>query len=68
MARTVIDIDEELLRRAAKLFQTRTKRDTVRAALRDAVAPRARMAELDRLARGELPDLADPDVTVQAWR
>ena len=68
MARTVIDIDEDLLGRAAELFQTRTKRDTVNAALRDAVARRARMAELDRLARGELPDLADPDVMAQAWR
>lgn len=68
MARTVIDIDDDLLVRAAELLQTRTKRDTVNAALREVVARRARMAELDRLAGGELPDLADPAVMAQAWR
>lgn len=68
MSRTVIDIDDDLLGRAAELLNTRTKRDTVNAALRVVVARQARMAELDRLARGELPDLADPDVTAQAWR
>lgn len=68
MSRTVIDIDDDLLGRAAELLRTRTKRDTVNAALRVVVARQARMAELDRLARGELPDLADPDVTAQAWR
>lgn len=68
MARTVIDIDDDLLERAAALLQTRTKRDTVNAALREVVARRARMAELDRLARGELPDLGDPVVMAQAWR
>lgn len=68
MARTVIDIDDDLLDRAAELLQTRTKRDTVNGALREVVARRARLAELDRLARGELPDLADPDVMAQAWR
>lgn len=68
MTRTVVDIDDDLLGRAAELLQTRTKRDTVNAALREVVARRARLAELDRLARGELPDLADPDVMAQAWR
>ncbi|MDN5747761.1 MAG: type II toxin-antitoxin system VapB family antitoxin [Pseudonocardia sp.] len=68
MSRTVIDIDDDLLGRAAELLHTRTKRDTVNAALRVVVARQARMAELDRLARGELPDLADPDLMAQAWR
>lgn len=68
MARTVIDLDDDLLRRASELLGTRTKRETVNAALREVVARRARMAELDRLARGELPDLGDPDVMAQAWR
>lgn len=68
MTRTVIDIDDDLLGRAAALLQTRTKRDTVNAALREVVARQARLAELDRLARGELPDLADRDVMAQAWR
>lgn len=68
MARTIIDIDEDLLARASELLRTRTKRDTVNEALRDVVSRRARMAELERLAAGELPDLGDPDVMAQAWR
>lgn len=68
MARTVIDIDEDLLRRAAELLGASTKRDTVNGALRELVSRRARLAELDRLAKGELPDLGDPAVMAQAWR
>lgn len=68
MARTVIDIDEDLLRRAAELLGVSTKRDTVNGALRELVSRRARLAELERLASGELPDLGDPDVMAQAWR
>lgn len=68
MARTMIDVDDELLQRAAELLHTTTKRDTVNAALREVVARRARLAELARLAAGELPDLGDPAVMAQAWR
>ncbi len=68
MARTVIDVDDELLQQASDLLHTRTKRDTVNAALREVVARRARLVELDRLARGELPDLGDPHVMAEAWR
>lgn len=68
MSRTVIDLDDELLERAAEVLHTRTKRDTVNTALREVVARRARLAELDRLAKGELPDLGDPKVMAEAWR
>lgn len=68
MARTIIDIDEDLLGRAAELLETKTKRDTVNAALREVVARRARMAELERLAGGALPDLGGPSVSAEAWR
>lgn len=44
MPKTVIDIDEEALARAAELLGTATKKDTVNAALRDVVARHARAA------------------------
>lgn len=68
MTRTVIDVDDDLLARAAELLKTSTKRDTVNAALREVVARQARMAELGRLARGELPDLNSDAVITGAWR
>ena len=68
MSRTVIDVDDNLLEQAADLLHTHTKRDTVNVALRELVARRARLAELERLANGELPDLGDPQVMAEAWR
>jgi Arc/MetJ family transcription regulator len=38
MARTIIDIDDEKLARAQRAFRTRTKRETVNAALEVAAA------------------------------
>lgn len=45
----LIDIDEEALADAAEEFGTKTKKDTVNAALREGVARRRRMEALDRL-------------------
>lgn len=66
MSRTVIDIDEAALSRAQRALRTRTKRETVNAALELAAAVeadrRARMLESFRELLGRLDlDLIDQD-------
>ncbi|MCF4138478.1 type II toxin-antitoxin system VapB family antitoxin [Streptomyces sp. Tue 6430] len=50
MPKTLIDIDEDLLAAAAVAFGTKTKKDTVDAALRDGVERKKRALALARLA------------------
>lgn len=68
MSRTVIDLDDEQLDAAARELGTKTKVDTVNAALAY-VAERRRRAEVfdDPLVWGS-PDLADPQVRADARR
>lgn len=49
MARTVIDLDDELLTSVARELGTSTKKDTVNAALREVLANRQRAVALTRL-------------------
>lgn len=49
MARTVIDLDDELVASVAKELGTSTKKDTVNAALREVMANRRRALALTRL-------------------
>ncbi len=49
MARTVIDLDDELLTSVARELGTSTKKDTVNAALREVLANRRRAVALTRL-------------------
>ncbi len=49
MARTVIDVDDELLASVAQQLGTSTKRDTVNAALREVLENRRRALALTRL-------------------
>lgn len=49
MARTVIDLDDELLASAARELGTSTKKDTVNAALREVLETRRRALALTRL-------------------
>ncbi|WP_255953134.1 type II toxin-antitoxin system VapB family antitoxin [Streptomyces odontomachi] len=60
MARTVIDVDDEMLAEAAQIFGTTTKVATVNAALEDAIKRRKRASFLSWLAEGGLPDLTGP--------
>ncbi|MEV6010618.1 type II toxin-antitoxin system VapB family antitoxin [Streptomyces sp. NPDC051976] len=60
MARTLIDVDDEMLAEAAEIFGTTTKVATVNAALADAIKRRKRASFLDWLAEGGLPDLTGP--------
>lgn len=68
MAKTLIDIDEQQLAEAAQLLNTKTKKDTVNAALRLVTSLAARRRDLQRLTSGRLPDLADEDVMRAAWQ
>lgn len=49
MARTVIDLDDELVASVARELGTRTKKDTVNAALREVLSNRRRGLALTRL-------------------
>jgi Arc/MetJ family transcription regulator len=49
MARTVIDLDDELLASVARELGTSTKKDTVNAALREVLENRRRALALTRL-------------------
>jgi Arc/MetJ family transcription regulator len=63
MAKTLIDIDEELLAEAAIAFGTKTKKDTVNAALKEGVERKKRARALARLAAradaGDFDELLD---------
>jgi Arc/MetJ family transcription regulator len=69
MSRTLVDVDPDLLTAASEVLGTRTKKDTVTAALRAAVAAAAQRRELDMIRTGAW---ADPDnldsVRTDAWR
>ncbi len=60
MARTIIDVDDELLAEAATIFGTSTKRATVHAALQAAVNREKRRQFADWLKAGGMPDLTGP--------
>lgn len=65
MAKTMIDIDEDLLAYAAEILGTKTKKATVDAALRAVTARQARAREFAAIQSGEL-DLSR--VREEAWR
>lgn len=71
MARTVIDVDDDALARAARVLGTSTKVDTVNQALRRVADSGSQQADHRRF--DELIDLlgerlAETDVRAQAWR
>jgi Arc/MetJ family transcription regulator len=59
VTKILVDIDDEALERAAKVFGTKTKKDTVNTALREAARRIERAQALDRL--GEMADQGDFD-------
>ena len=68
MAKTVIDIEEKWLERAAEFLGTKTKKDTVNAAL-ERISRIAAMQRMMQHAReGLYDDLRDPEVMKGAWR
>jgi Arc/MetJ family transcription regulator len=58
VSRTLVDVDPDLLSAASEVLGTRTKKDTVTAALRAAVAAAAQRRELEMIRTGAW---ADPD-------
>jgi Arc/MetJ family transcription regulator len=68
MSTTQIELDSTLLAKAAEVLGTRTKKDTVNAALRRVVQDDIRRRHVEELASGALPDLLDPEIMASAWR
>ena len=68
--KTVIDLDTELTDAAARVLGTKTKKDTIHAALNAAVeADRVARARHERLLSSiGSPDLADEETMSAAWR
>jgi Arc/MetJ family transcription regulator len=59
VTKSLIDLDDEALAEAAALYGTKTKKDTVNTALRQAAQHRRRVQALDRL--GEMGRAGDFD-------
>ena len=69
MAKTLMDIPEELLAEAAEVAGTSTKKDTVIVALEQLVARRRRSKGIEWLSSSSaLADLSDPEVVRSARR
>ena len=68
MAKTLIDVNEEYLAAAQEVLHTKTKKDTINAALRMVASLAARRRDLQRLVSGGLPDLEDAEVMRAAWQ
>jgi Arc/MetJ family transcription regulator len=69
MSRTLIDIDDEALAEVRQHLGTKSKKDTVNAALRDVLNMKARAEEFDFLASEDrLSELGPDEARRQAWR
>ncbi|GIH69515.1 type II toxin-antitoxin system VapB family antitoxin [Sphaerimonospora thailandensis] len=68
--KTVIDLDTELTEAAAEVLGTKTKKETIHAALRAAVDAARRKRERQQRLINSLgsPDIADDEVMDGAWR
>jgi Arc/MetJ family transcription regulator len=67
MSRTLVDVDPALLSAASEVLGTRTKKDTVTAALRATVAAAAQRRELEMLKVGAWVDPGLDVSRVEAW-
>ena len=68
MTTRLIDLDDELLASAEAELGTAGVSDTVRAALRHAVASSARARQVQWLVEGGLADLTDEEGRDAGWR
>lgn len=66
--KTSVAIDEELLEEAREALDTTTIRETIHAALLEAVRVHARRAEVRALLEMDGLDLADEKIMKGAWR
>jgi Arc/MetJ family transcription regulator len=67
MTRTMLDLDDDLLARAAKHLGTTTKKDTVHAALRAALRTSAAHSLLERMAENTA-GTADEALVNEMWQ
>jgi Arc/MetJ family transcription regulator len=65
MAKTSVEVDQDIVRAAAAILGTRTLRETIDAALREVVDARRRRELIDMLAEEDRFDFGSVD---QAWR
>ncbi|TWE12959.1 type II toxin-antitoxin system VapB family antitoxin [Rudaeicoccus suwonensis] len=68
MTKTLIDLDDELIRRAQEVSGISTKKGVVMAALEEMVRRDDLRRYADYIASGAVDDLADPDVMRAAHR
>jgi Arc/MetJ family transcription regulator len=67
MTKRLIDLDDELVEAARRALGTGTLAETVRTALREAAARRARSRQIDWLSQGGLAEMTDPDQRETVW-
>ncbi len=71
MAKTLIDIDDDVLAEVAEVLGTTTKKDTVDAALRKILADRRRTDALDGMIlaarNGDFDEMLDPQYKMKVW-
>ncbi|MBH0775978.1 DUF2191 domain-containing protein [Nocardia bovistercoris] len=68
MTKRLVDLDDELLDAAKQELGTTGVSDTVRTALRAAVAAAARARHAEWLIEGGMKDMADPEQRSRVWR
>lgn len=68
MTKTLIDVDDSLLSQVAEVLGTRTKKETVNAALAEVLRVRAANQFLRSVRDGLYADGLDPEVMKGAWR
>ena len=69
MAKTLVDIDDNLLEAAREVLGTSTKKDTVNAALREVLAAQERRrAAVELIMWGQRNEPWDDSVRDRAWR
>lgn len=68
MARTLVDLPEDLVRRAMELTGAPSKRAMITRAIEELVNRQAQLEMIDWVQGGGLPGIADPDVLADARR
>ena len=68
MTKTLVDIDDDLLSAVSQQLGTKTKKDTVNAALAEVLRVRRLADHVGHLREGAVDDLLDVEVMKGAWR
>jgi hypothetical protein len=68
MTKRLVDLDDADVAAAREALGTRTLKDTVTGALKEAAASAARRREVERLIGGSMAALADKEQREQVWR